>query len=186
MKKRIALVYGDPAGAGPDRVALFLKEHHDKFFPVIAGNEPVYTASLSRIAPDLIDQFPVYTIPIGKVVRGNPDRESASALVASLYIAGELAAHRRVDAIAVTSVDYAALSRLDPAIHNSASLLSHVFPNVVFTPNFFLVSRGVTLYRGLSVPILFDSAESDPLLAGKNQADPQSLCDILTVIETQL
>ena len=186
MKKRIALVYGDPAGAGPDRVALFLKEHHSEFTPVIAGNEPVYTASLSRIAPDLIDQFPVYTVPIGKVIRGEPNRESASTLIASLYIAGELAAHRRVDAIAVTSADYAALSQIDPSIRDGASLLSHVFPDVAFSPSFFLVSRGVTLYRGLSVPVLFDSADAEPQLAGKNQADPQSLCDLLTVIETQL
>lgn len=186
MKKRIALVYGDPAGAGPDRVALFLKEHHSKFTPVIAGNEPVYTASLSRIAPDLIDQFPVYTVPIGKVIRGEPNRESASTLIASLYIAGELAAHRRVDAIAVTSADYAALSQIDPSIRDGAGLLSHVFPDVAFSPSFFLVSRGVTLYRGLSVPVLFDSADAEPQLAGKNQADPQSLCDLLTVIETQL
>lgn len=186
MKKRIALLYGDPAGAGPDRLALFLKEHHTEFTPVIVGNEPVYTASLSRIVPDLIDQFPVYTVPIGRVVRGEPDRESGQALIAAMKMAGELADHRRVDAIAVTSVDYTALQAVDAGMKDAGGFLSALFPDVPFTQSFYLVSGGVTLFGGLACPVLFDSAPADPRLAGKNTADPTPLCDVLTVIETQL
>lgn len=168
---RVALLYGDPSGDGPERLAVFLRAQNAEFSPVILGNERIYTAALSRICPDLIDRYPVYNVPVGKIVRGQADGESGRAFLQTAEKLPFLFRHGLTDAALVLSPDEEALLKADRRITSDIALWEHVFPARRAARDVFLVDgRAVYAYRGLGLPVVMTDDASAGWTVLKNQS----------------
>jgi len=157
---RIGLSFGDPALDGAFRLSDFLYAHQDDGFePIIIGSEPVYTAALSRTHPELIDRYPVYTVPIGTVVRGEASKASGENSVKAIKAACRLLGLGKIDALLIDGLNRTSLSLFDSGKPDLPQLLSAVFPGASLKTSLYLSSGAVTLYKGLPGVILEGSFE---------------------------
>ena len=157
-KPRIALLSGDPAGIGPQLCAKLLKKRSPEFSPLIVGNERIHTAALSRLAPDLIDRFPVYDVPAGFLVRGERSAESGRMQLMALGKAAHLLLEGKADAILITGFDPESVSLYDPALPDDLSYVKEAFPGREAARAFYLSGSPLTLYRGLPGPLAISAA----------------------------
>ena len=157
-KPRIALLSGDPAGIGPRLGAKLLKKRAADFSPVVVGNERIHTTALSRLAPDLIDLFPVYDVPAGFLVRGERSAEGGRMQLQALGKAAHLLLEGRVDAILITGFDPESVSLYDPLLPDDLAYVKKAFPGRKIARAFYLSGSPVTLYEGLPAPLAISAA----------------------------
>lgn len=157
-KAKIALLSGDPAGIGPRLCAKLLAHRAEEFSPIIVGNERIHTAALSRIAPGLIDRFPVYDVPAAFVVRGEPTAESGGMQLQALGKAAHLLLEGRTDAILVVGFDPGSAELCDPSLKDDLAIVRRAFPGREASRAFYLAGSPVTLYRGLPGPVAISAA----------------------------
>ena len=152
---RVALMYGDPSGDGNMRLARFLALRNAEFSPVILGNEKIYTSALSKTCPDLIDRFPVYDVPVGKILLGEANEESGRAFLETAEKLPLLIRKGVIDAALVLSPDEKALLKADRRINSDLALWEHVFPAKKIARDTFLADgKAVYLYRGVPIPLV--------------------------------
>ena len=159
-KKKIALLPGDPAGIGPALAARLLSSAREEFSPLIVGCERIYTAALSRLAPDLIDLFPVYDVPAGFLVRGERSPEGGRMQLEALGKAAHLLLEGRAEAILILGFDPGSVSLFDPGLPDDLAYIRRGFPGRDVKREFILAGSPMTLYRGLPGPAVIAAADA--------------------------
>lgn len=185
-KAKIALLYGDPAGIGPTLSAKLLQRRAEDFSPVLVGNEKIFTAALSRVAPELIDRFPVYDVTAGFIVRGESSAAGGRMQAEAMGKAAHLLLAGRVKAILVTSSDGVSRGLYDPRLADEPELVRRAFPGRDVTREFVIAGAPLTLYRTEKGDVAFDAClphygEKDPA-----PADEAALNDALTFLLSRL
>ena len=157
----LGFCFGDPAFEGARELADFLHAHaNDGFDPVIIGPEPIYTAALSRTYPELIDLYPVYTVPIGLVVKKESSAAGGEVSVRALKAGFRLLAAGKIDTLLIGGLHEESLSLYDPEKPDLFSHLTAFFPGAAIRAVRMAASAPVTLYDGLPGTVLEGGFES--------------------------